>query len=86
MNILELKSELHELVESINDERFLSRMLKTFEKAVIKEDIVLTKYALTPEQEAELMISLEESYDEANMISYEELKATMDKWLENCKK
>jgi putative ribosome biogenesis GTPase RsgA len=86
MNILELKSELHELVESINDVRFLSRMLKTFEKAVIKEDIVLTKYALTPEQEAELMISLEESYDEANMVSYEEFKETMDKWLESRKK
>jgi putative ribosome biogenesis GTPase RsgA len=81
MNILELKSELHELVESINDERFLSRMIKTFEKAVIKEDIVLTKYALTPEQEAELMISLEESYDEANLLTYEESKKFLGRWL-----
>ena len=41
---------------------------------------------LSPSQWKELRISLKESYDEANMISYEEFKENMDKWLLSRKK
>ena len=38
-------------------------------------------YALSPEQEAELMISLEESYHDDNMLSVEESKKIHARWL-----
>jgi hypothetical protein len=38
-------------------------------------------YTLSPEQEAELMISLEESYHEDNMLSVKESKKIHARWL-----
>lgn len=49
--------------------------------SIANTDIDNLPYALTPEQEAELMISLEESYHEDNMINLEESKKLHARWL-----
>ena len=48
---------------------------------VEEKDFNDDSYALSPEQEAELMISLEESYHEENMMSIEESKKIHARWL-----
>jgi hypothetical protein len=81
MSVLELKGELLELISSVNNEEILLKLKKNFKKVTATEEVVTTPYSLTPEQEAELMISLEESYDESNMISYDEFKKQTSRWL-----
>lgn len=80
MSVLELKGELHELISSVNSEEILLKLKKSFKKVAAADEVVTKPYSLTPEQEAELMISLEESYDEANMISYDEFKKQTSRW------
>jgi hypothetical protein len=81
MSVLELKGELLEMISSVNSEEILLKLKKNFKKVAAAEEVVAKPYSLTPEQEAELMISLEESYDEANMISYDEFKKQTSRWL-----
>jgi hypothetical protein len=51
--------------------------------SIANTDIDNLPYALSPEQEAELMISLEESYHEENMIDLEESKKIHARWLKS---
>ena len=81
MSVLELKGELHELIASVQNENFLKKLKKTFTKMAAEEEISTSEYNLTPEQEAELMVSLEESYDEKNMLDLEESKKLHARWL-----
>jgi hypothetical protein len=81
MSVLELKGELHEFISSVQNEDFLKKLKKTFNKMAAVEDVATTAYSLTPEQEAELMISLEESYDETKVMDIEEAKKIHAKWL-----
>jgi hypothetical protein len=81
MSVLELKGELLELISSVNSEEILLKLRKNFKKVTATEEVVTTPYSLTPEQEAELMISLEESYDDANMLDIEESKKLHARWL-----
>jgi F0F1-type ATP synthase delta subunit len=81
MSVLELKGELLEMISSVHSEEILLKLKKNFKKVTATEEVVTTAYSLTPEQEAELMISLEESYDEANMLDIEESKKLHARWL-----
>jgi hypothetical protein len=77
MNDFELKGILLSLIGKAKRNQLLS-ILELF-----AEDNSLDKipYALTPEQEAELLISLEETYHEENMMTLEEAKNTHARWL-----
>ena len=81
MSVLELKGELHELIASIQNEQLLQSLKIAIQKVANIETESVGDYALSPEQEEELMISLKESYDEANMISFEESKKNSTRWL-----
>jgi hypothetical protein len=57
------------------------KLKKIFKKDTAAEEIVTKAYSLTPEQEVELLISLEESYDEDKIMSIEDSKKIHAKWL-----
>jgi hypothetical protein len=57
------------------------KLKKIFKKVTAAEEIVTKAYSLTLEQEMELMISLEESYDEDKIMSIEDSKKIHTKWL-----
>ena len=83
MNALELKVTMFELITRTRDEAILRRLYqKMTEVFESKDDEFDTlPYALTDEQEAELMVSLEESFDEKNLIDISEAKKLHARWL-----
>jgi hypothetical protein len=83
MNALELKVTMFELITRTRDETMLRRLYqKMTEVFESKDDEFDTlAYALTAEQEAELMVSLEESFDEKNLIDISEAKKLHARWL-----
>jgi hypothetical protein len=60
--------------------RFFETLKKTEHKTESSE-LGNLPFVLTPEQEAELMVSLEESYHEENLMTLEEAKKMHAKWL-----
>ncbi len=81
MSVLELKGELHELIATVQNEELLKKIKTALKKLTAKEAVEAENFALTPEQEAELMISLEESYDETKTITFDEFKLQNARWL-----
>lgn len=83
MNALELKVTMFELITKTRDEAILRRlyqkMTEVFESK--DEEFDALDYALTAEQEAELMLSLEESFDEKNLLDISEAKKQHARWL-----
>jgi hypothetical protein len=77
MNDFELKGILLSLIGNAKRNQLLS-ILEIFTE---NKSLDKLPYALTPEQEAELLISLEETYHEENMMSLEEAKNTHARWL-----
>ena len=80
MNDFELRGVLLSLIGKAKRKQ----LLRLFE--ALKGDDLLTNfenlpYALSPEQEAELMISLEESYNEDNLIDLKDAKKIHARWL-----
>jgi hypothetical protein len=64
------RKQLIHFVENLKQDRSISEL-----------DIDNLPYALSPEQETELMVSLEETYHEENMITLEESKKIHARWL-----
>lgn len=60
------KFQLLQYVEAVND------VSKTYEE---------TEYNLTPEQEAQLIKDIEETYDDENLISHEAATEELKRWL-----
>ncbi len=83
MNALELKVTMFELITQTRDETILRQLYqKMTEVFEVKDDeIDSLAYALTPEQEADLMVSLEESFDEKNLMDISEAKKQHARWL-----
>ena len=83
MNALELKVTMFELITRTRDEAILRKLYQKMSEVFESKDDELDSlaYALTEEQEAELMISLEESYDEKNLLDIEEAKKQHVRWL-----
>ena len=67
MRTIELKSNLHKIVDQIEDERLL-RAIYSFLK--LRENTVDGRIwnSLTEEQKREVMLAYDESEDEANLI------------------
>lgn len=83
MNAFELKVTMFELITRTRDETMLRRLYQKMTEAFEPKDNDLDTlaYALTTEQEAELMLSLEESFDEANLLDISEAKKQHERWL-----
>jgi len=76
MSTIELKKEIHTLIDSITDEAVLQRFFN-----LIKTEKRNLWDALSKEQQEELLLSDEESNDPSNLISHEEMKKRHSKWL-----
>ncbi len=83
MNALELKVTMFELITRTRDETILRRLYQKMTEVFESKDDELDTlaYALTAEQEAELMVSLEESFDEKNLMDISEAKKLHARWL-----
>lgn len=68
MGTIELKSNLHKIIDSIEDEQLLRAISRFLEKRKNAEDGLLWK-ELTDEQKKEVLQAYEESEDKANLIN-----------------
>lgn len=77
----QMKEELHQLIDSIDDEQVLNVLNEELVPYVIQNSSLQTEEDdLTPEQQQELEEALAEA-DSGETISFEEFKASMDKWV-----
>jgi len=75
-----IKQKLHDLIEKSDNESLLNQVYELiYKKNSSKEGDLWSQ--LTSEQQAEVLLSLEESNDPNNLISQEEVKRTHKKWL-----
>lgn len=67
MGIVDLKSNLHKIIDGIEDEQLLHAIYSFLEKRENTKEGLLWKQ-LTDEQKKELLQAYEDSEDEANLI------------------
>jgi hypothetical protein len=79
MSTIELKNELHNLIDSITDETVLQRFFNLI-KAENRNNNALWE-DFTEEQQREIMLSNEEIKDRSTLTSHEEMKKFYSKWL-----
>ena len=71
----QLKEELHELIDSIDDEQVLQSLNEDIVPYVAKKDTE----SLTAQQQLELEEAIAAA-DKGETVSFDEFKASMDKW------
>jgi hypothetical protein len=76
MSTTELKSELHNIVDRIQDERLLQVVYHFLSQRENSEEGLMWK-SLTEEQRKEVLLAYEESEDERNLIDWEEVKKSL---------
>lgn len=76
MSITELQNNLVRLAIETEEPTILQQVF-TYFKSLKKED----SFLLTPEQEAELKIAVEETYHEENLVDHEVVMQRYDRWL-----
>nr|WP_321450756.1 hypothetical protein [uncultured Carboxylicivirga sp.] len=81
MNTIDIKNNIHRLIDQINDDKILSRFYEILEKASSKKEGALWSNLTLSEQEELLRID-KETDDESNLISFSEMKSKHKKWLE----
>lgn len=80
MNVLELKGSLMEMVANIQSEETLNRLFHLFQKTVHEQEKDWWD-DLTPEQQAELDISIAECDDPSKLTSHEKVMQMTEQWL-----
>ena len=74
MSVLELKGELHDMLAQVNEESQLQQVRTLLLNLLTHKNSGKTyPDGLTKEQYEELMLAIEESDDEANLISSKEM-------------
>ena len=73
MGTLEIKSDLHKILDKIENEQLLRTVYDFLKQGEGKEEGRLWK-TLTEEQKAEIYLSYEESDDDKNLINWEDIK------------
>jgi hypothetical protein len=76
--VLQLKNEIMEMLIHINDEQELIQINDFLHDFV--EDSADNGYNLTPEQEAELEIGIQETYDPSKLTPHAEVMKMMKEW------
>ncbi len=80
MNTVEIKKNIHNLVDSIENENLLTNIYNLLKNKVsYREGQLWDK--LTNEEQEELLIALEESEKYENLIPHEDMKKKHKKWL-----
>jgi hypothetical protein len=78
MSVLELKSEIHEMVVLLQSEKALLKILETAKKAVDEEDLW---DALSFEQIESLKGSIAKSKNKETLLNHEDVKQKHARWL-----
>ncbi len=81
MTPISIKTSLHQLIDSIEDEVQLSKAYQVIEtlSTVNEEGVLWAK--LSTEQQEELLAAEQESHDPENLIDHEEMKNRHKRWL-----
>lgn len=74
------KEAFHKLIDKIDNEEILKGYFQLIER-LNKNQTGKLWDSLTSEEQEELLLSYEESFDPKNLISHEEVKGQHDKWL-----
>lgn len=80
MNTIELRKNLHILIDNIEDENLLINLYNLIKKRSSLNEGQLWNRLTLREQE-EVLLALEESEIPENLISYEDMKEKHKKWL-----
>lgn len=73
MGTIELKSNLHKMVDKIDNERLLHAVYDFLKDRMSSEEGQIWK-SLTDDQKKEVYLSYQESEDDDNLISWEDVK------------
>lgn len=76
MRTTELRSELHNIVDRIQDDRLLHAVYQFLSQRENSKEGLMWK-SLTEDQRKEVLLAYEESEDEANLIDWEEVKKSL---------
>lgn len=76
MRTAELRSELHNIVDRIQDDRLLQAVYYFLSQRESSEEGPMWK-SLTEEQRKEVLLAYEESENEKNLIDWEEVKKSL---------
>jgi hypothetical protein len=77
---MKIKDDFHHLIDTIEDEDLLKTYYQFIQTMNNHSDGVLWN-RLSDAQKEELLISYEESFDEKNLLSHEQVKLQHEKWL-----
>lgn len=80
MTVVEIKSNLHKLIDKIQDEQLLSTVHDFLKSREAIEPGKLWE-TLTQEEKEELLVSLEESEEDKNLLPHEQVMKNYEKWL-----
>jgi len=80
MNMLELKKDFHNLIDSIDNESLLSSFYELIKKRISGKEGKLWK-GLTRKEQEELNLAFEESKKSENLISHDDMRKKHEKWL-----
>ncbi len=78
MSVLELKSELHEIIVMLQSENALLKLLKSAKNVAEEEDLY---DLLTPSQVEKLEVSIANSKKKDILLNHDEVKQKHSKWL-----
>jgi len=77
---MKIKEEFHHLIDSINDEQLLKGYYELIQNLNSGETGQIWNN-MTEEQKQEVLSAYEESFDPKNLISYEEVIKSHERWL-----
>jgi hypothetical protein len=81
MSDLEIKGYVFNFLQKAESRTKLIRYYEAVEYIEFDEDVETSEYNLTPEQEAELILSEAECDDPKNLVSHEEAVKQIESWL-----
>ncbi len=79
MSSTAIKTNFHKLIDKIDNENLLRQFYQALLSSTKKEGKLWD--SLTKEEQEDLLLSYEESFDEKNHIPYDEVKEQYKKWL-----
>jgi len=77
---MKIKDEFHHLIDSIEDERLLQRCYQLIKKINRDQNGHLWN-SLNEDQQKDLLIAYEESFNSNNQLSHDQVKLQHEKWL-----
>ena len=78
MKLAELKTEFHSLIDQTNDPEIIEQFYNAMSQSLSADGAMWR--SLTPIQQKQVLEAYEDSEDENNLISLDEIKAKYDKW------